>query len=125
MSKAVVTWKEDVSGWAKFTRTHAFQAHLKREAEEFVVIARAEFDAHSQHDDSPPIDYRESFVITRIPWALEGADLLPTYAYKVSNIDPIANLVEFGAHAGGDIRNPVLKYRIFGRTIDIIGSRLF
>ena len=125
MSKAVVTYKEDLSGWAKFTRTVSFQTHLKREAEEFVNIAQGVFDAQSQHDSAPPVTYKQSFQIKRIPWALEGADLLPTYAYKVSNIDPIANLVEFGAHAGGEANNPVLKYRVFGRTIDTLGSRLF
>lgn len=126
MTKTVVTFKEDVSGWAAYVRTAPVQAKLRTKAEEFVLVAQALFAASSKHDDRPPEFYESSFVIKRIVKPLEGADDLPTWAYEVRNIDPIANLVEFGAHPGGDPNEFVLKYRIFGRTMDVLeaGGRL-
>jgi len=120
VSTTVVTYKEDITGWQKFTRTFPVQEKLRLKAEEFVLVAQGQFSAVSRHDDKPPEFYNSSFVVKRIVVPLQGGDDLPTWGYEVRNIDPIANLVEFGAHADGDINNFVLKYRIFGRTMDVL-----
>lgn len=123
MSHVVVTWKEDVSGWGKYVRTVSLREHLKVKSEEFVEVAKGVFAGSSQHEDEPPIFYQQSFYIKRIPWPVEGAFHQIGWAYRVGNHDDIANLVEFGAHAGGDPSAPVLGYRVFGKTMDIMEGR--
>lgn len=84
---------------------------LRAKAEEFIAVAREQFTFREHHRGRPPVFYNESFEIrvterNRIP------------LYRIANTDETAIWVEFGAHAGG--RTPVLKYRIFGTTADIL-----
>lgn len=120
MAKVVTTWKEDMPGWAAAMRTAGVTAELKFQAEKFKAIAIGVFQAQSKHEEEPPAFYTSSFVIKRVFRPLDGVDNLPGYAYQVGNTDPIANLVEFGAHPGGDATTRVLRYRVFGRTLDIM-----
>lgn len=116
--------KENPEGWGQYLRTQAFTAHLRSKADEFVDIAKGEFWTRQQNEEEPPVFYMQSFYVRRIPWRAEGAgpEPQPAYAYRVGNLDDIASLVEFGAHAGEDHQTPVLGYRVFGRTMDIMGA---
>jgi hypothetical protein len=90
------------------------QAILHVKAEEFVTIARGIFEGHSQHDPFPPVYYSTSFKVRGVRDGL-------VRGVRILNSDPTAVWVEFGAHAGG--KTPVLRYRVFGRTADILEAR--
>jgi len=123
MGHVTVVIKERPEGWGQYVRSVGLREHLNTKAHEFVEIAKGVYQGSSHHEDKPPVFYLQSFYIKRIPWPVEGAFHQIGWAYKVGNTDDIANLVEFGAHAGGDPTAPVLGYRVFGKTMDIMEGR--
>lgn len=81
---------------------------IKRKADGIRDHALAVFAARQRADNewrtsiTTPPKYASSFFVSKIT---QG----DKYAWEVRNIDPGAQFVEFGAHAGG--RTPVLGYR--------------
>lgn len=65
---------------------------------------------HTRPVTPPP--YSESFRMRKAPALVRGVG-----GYIVYNIDPIADLVEFGAHPRGG-PTQTLRYRPFGRALD-------
>ena len=90
------------------------QAAVRLKGDQFVEVAKGVFEAHSKHESTPPVEYLEHFGVREHHF---GAVL----GIQVYNDDRTAEWVEFGAHAGGKTR--VLRYRVFGRTEDIMGAR--
>lgn len=109
MAEVVVT-REDPSGWEEILNGPEVRAHLEAKGHEFVEVAEGIFAASSKHEDTPPVLYPASFFVD------QTAD-----GIRVGNNDRTAEWVEFGAHAGG--KTEVLKYRVLGRTLDVLESR--
>lgn len=82
---------------------------------EFIEIAKGVFEATSIHDPNDILkQYNES-------WELKEVHDFLVQGIQIWNMDFTAEWVEFGAHAGGKTR--VLRYRIMGRTADILEGR--
>lgn len=117
---------EHNEGWGEYVRSSIFVEQLRLKAEEFVGVAKGVYMDRQVGESEPPTFYMQSFYIRIEPWQVEGGGpggaKQPGYAYRVGNLDDIANLVEFGSHAGEDHETPVLGYRVFGRTMDIMGA---
>lgn len=109
MAEVVVT-REDPSGWEEILHDPEVRAYLEAKAAEFVGVAEGIFAASSKHEDTPPVLYPASFFIDQTS---DGV--------RVGNNDRTAEWVEFGAHADG--KTPVLRYRVLGRTLDVLESR--
>lgn len=92
------------------------QLALRALGEEFISVAKGVFDIHSKHQSDPPILYNNSFGIREVHRLL-------VEAIQVYNDDPTAEWVEFGSHAGEDHQTRILRYRVFGRTADILEAR--
>lgn len=90
------------------------QSALHALGEEFISVAVSLFEATEKGEDTAPTFYTESFDIKEVHRGL-------VEAIQIYNEDPTAEWVEFGAHAGGKTR--VLRYRILGRTADVMHSR--
>lgn len=95
----------------KLVNSQEMAVLLNLTGQHFIETARAVFFSFSKHEDTPPIEYPNSFKLKRVRQGL-------IRGVRISNTDPTAEWVEFGAHAGGT--TPVLKYRVFGRTADIL-----
>lgn len=82
---------------------------------EFIVIAKGIYEISSKHDpeDLTP-HYNES-------WGLKEVHDYLVRGIRIENTDATAEWVEFGAHAGGKTR--VLRYRVMGRTADVLEAR--
>jgi hypothetical protein len=112
---AVHGWiKDNETGELEMLNSPRVQVAVQLKGEEFIETAKGVFEAQSRHDSRPPEFYVERFSIQH---ALHEA----VRAIEVWNHDPTAEWVEFGAHAGGEER--ILRYRVFGRTSDIMEAR--
>jgi len=112
---AVHGWiKDNETGELEMMNSPKVQAAVHLKGEQFINIAREVFEAHSRHDADPPVLYPASFTLEN---ALKGV----VRSVEVWNHDPTAEWVEFGSHAGGE--SPILRYRVFGRTSDIMEAR--
>lgn len=67
--------------------------------------------------DTPPSRYIDSFKTKRV----NMLNSRKSYEWIAFNDDPQASWIEFGAHAGG--KTLVLKYRPYGRAVDILRAR--
>jgi len=108
----VDNFKEDRTGELEILNGPRMIAALEAKAQEGIDISKGLFAADSKHEDTPPEFYLDSFG-TRLSESPEGVPVVTVY-----NDDRTAEWVEYGAHAGGE--TPVLKYRILGRTLDIL-----
>ena len=116
-------WKNDPDGWQKILDGAKVQADLAVVAEQLNEVAKGVFLSQSEGDSEAPVYYVQSFNVRRVrhtptpnPLYQEGKR-----GVAASNNDRTAEWVEFGAHAGG--KTPVLKYRVFGKAMDILHSR--
>lgn len=121
VGKAVLI--EDDSGWVKFLNSRAqggVQAYLDVKAEEFIHKANAIYSAQREYESELPIFYQDSFRVSRVSQPDHTFHTVNNIVHgrRITNIDPTAEWVEFGSHAGGGHKTPVLRYRIFGKTID-------
>jgi len=108
--------RDNETGELEMLNSPRVQAAVQLKGEQFINIARDVFAVHSRHDSEPPILYPLSFTLES---ALKGA----VRSVEVWNRDPLTALVEFGSFAGEQHTTPVLKYRVFGRTSDILEAR--
>lgn len=109
MADVVVT-REDPTGWEEILNGPEARAYLEAKGAEFISVAEDLFAVSSKHEDTPPVLYPASFFVEQTS---DGV--------RVGNNDRTAEWVEFGAHADG--KTPVLRYRILGRTLDVLESR--
>lgn len=86
-------------------------AALTAKGHEGIAISKSLFAAESKHESTPPVEYEDSFGVRITHGEVPTAE--------VYNDDRTAEWVEFGAHPGGG-QTEVLKYRILGRTLDIL-----
>lgn len=115
MPQVLVTWKSDDAGWQRLINSQKVQAFVETASLVMIEIAKGLFQERSKHESEPPVLYYYSFKIRRTRRIANG---LLVKAREVANTDRTAEWVEFGAHAGGT--TPVLRYRIFGRTLDVM-----
>lgn len=106
--------QDDYPGYNVLLNSPLVQFRLEALGEEFIQVAKGVFQAHDKGEDTLPVTYNNSFGIRHVHRLL-------IEAIQVYNDDPTAEWVEFGAHAGGKTR--VLRYRVFGRTADILEAR--
>jgi hypothetical protein len=112
---AVHGWiKDNDTGQIEMLNSPRVQAAVQLKGEEFIETAKGVFESQSRHDSRPPEFYVERFSIQH---ALHEV----VRAIEVWNHDPTAEWVEFGSHAGG--KTNILRYRVFGRTSDILEAR--
>lgn len=109
MATEVVT-REDPSGWDYILNDAEVRAYLEAKGHEFIEVAQGIFAASSKREDTPPVLYPDSFFVDQTASGV-----------RVGNNDRTAEWVEFGAHAGG--KTAVLRYRVLGRTLDVLESR--
>lgn len=103
--------KDNADGQLKILNSEPVQLLLEVKGKTAIIVAKSIFAGMSRHESTPPSLYPEHFGIRKTRRAL-------VKAIQVYNDDRTAEWVEFGAHAGGT--TPVLKYRIFGRTFDVL-----
>lgn len=108
--------QDNATGQLEILNGPRCQIALRELGEEFIRVAKGIFDASSKHEDTLPTLYNESFGIREIHHLL-------VEAIEIYNDDPTAEWVEFGSHAGEDHQTRVLRYRVFGRTADILEAR--
>lgn len=92
------------------------QVALRALGEEFIEVAKGIYNASSKHEDTAPVFYNEHFGIRELHHLL-------VLGIEIYNDDPTAEWVEFGSHAGEDHSTRVLRYRVFGRTADVLEAR--
>lgn len=86
------------------------RAELLKEVAIRVFQARQRRDNEERTSEHTPPKYIVSWKIER-----DGE------GHKLINTDPAANLVEWGARAGGE--TPVLKYRPMGTALEIVSNQ--
>lgn len=111
----MANYKEDHTGVLEILNGAPMVAALTAKGHEGNEISRGIFDARSKHEDTPPVEYPDSFGVRN---ARNGD--LPSV--EVFNDDRTAEWVEFGAHPGGG-DTAVLKYRVLGLTLDALEAR--
>lgn len=87
------------------------RAEALKDAAEAVFKAQEETHNQGRTSETTPPKYLRSWKIER-----EGDDVFLT------NEDPAAMWVEFGAHAGGE--TPVLRYKPLTRALEIVANSL-
>lgn len=98
-------------GWVRLMNGRAIARYTEEIAKEIVEEAIRVYRTQAKHKEEGPIFYAESFKI-------EAAGK----SWKIYNFDPIANLVEFGAHPGGG-ETFTLRYRPLGRGVQVVRGR--
>lgn len=91
---------------------------LSRTAHRIVEAAKADFLRQNRGDnelrtsETTPPKYMASFYVEKFK----------TGEWRAGNKDPAWKMVEFGAHAGGNPNNFVLRYRPLGHALDIVAG---
>lgn len=96
-----------------------YRLYSRRVASRIKNAAILVFESENRKDnewrlsETTPPKYVASF---RLEWRQRSA------SWRVVNDDPAWYLVEYGAHAGGNPNNFVLKYRPLARGLDIVAA---
>lgn len=106
---AVVRMQEVDGAWDQILQGTGVSRFTKRKCEAIVDEAIRIFQSQAKHTKAPtPPEYIHSFLIEKIG-----------RYFRIVNHDPVANLVEFGAHPGGG-ETFTLRYRPLGRAIEVL-----
>jgi hypothetical protein len=91
---------------------------INKEAASIFVSEEVKTEKARRRHDPRLTKYVESFKLKRVRTITDNRK---SYAWLALNDDRQAFWVEVGAHAGG--KTLILKYRCFGRAVDILRSR--
>lgn len=115
--KTKTTFRADRTAAAKIENLPKLQALLKVKAETINGVAKLIFLSQVKHTHpvTPP-PYATSFKVRR---AVKGARRV----WQAYNDDPAAKWVEFGAYTKTSDGHPmILRYRPFGRALDVVSK---